>query len=284
MQRYRITAIPQIHFSHTFVSDNYKNRWYGQSNVVEVTYCLSGILHLTVGDKAYHAYPGDVICIGPQTGNELILAESEGHHSHHTVAFLLYGESVESDDPSLPELPLITHVPENASRCLDLIDEIIYCHTMHPDDGSMRCTGLFFQLLHEIGSINAREHTIANAGEFYHVRKAKKYIYEHLYEPILQKDIAAHLGITTGYLSTLFRRNEHCTVMHFINGVKLSRIRGLLETRQVTLAEASALFGYTDPSYVSHLYKKMYGVRITDAIANTNAINTEASFYKKNCQ
>jgi YesN/AraC family two-component response regulator len=37
-----------------------------------------------------------------------------------------------------------------------------------------------------------------------------------------------------------------------------------MEKEPVHLYEAAALFGYSDPNYVSRLFKKYYGYNITD--------------------
>ena len=103
-------------------------------------------------------------------------------------------------------------------------------------------------------------------GEMRRVRLAKQYIYEHINQPIHQWEVAAHLGITSEYLCAIFKKNEGCSVMHFVNCEKLERIRILMERERIPLSRAAGLYGYTDPNYVSRLYRSYYGMTLTEAV------------------
>ncbi len=45
--------------------------------------------------------------------------------------------------------------------------------------------------------------------------------------------------------------------------VKLKGVQNLIEKNRMKLYEAAADFGYTDPNYVSALYKRIFGRNIT---------------------
>ena len=79
----------------------------------------------------------------------------------------------------------------------------------------------------------------------------------------MQRDIAAHLGITPEYLCSIFKKSEGVSIMHFINTVKLTSIRSLMEKDGLTLAQAAHLYGYADPNYVSRLHKQYFHINIT---------------------
>jgi AraC-like DNA-binding protein len=119
-------------------------------------------------------------------------------------------------------------------------------------------------LLSELNRIN-RSTAALNKGYLY-ASRAKRYIYGHLNLPIQQRDVAAHLGITPEYLCAVFKKSEGISVMRFINTVKLSRIRSLMEKEGLTLAQAAQRYGYADPNYVSRLYKQYFHINITDAV------------------
>ena len=86
----------------------------------------------------------------------------------------------------------------------------------------------------------------------------------HLKEPILQKEVAAHLLITPEYLCNIFKKATGESLIKFINSVKLTKIRALILHENLKLNQAAILYGYSDPNYVSKLYKKYYGHNITD--------------------
>ena len=52
--------------------------------------------------------------------------------------------------------------------------------------------------------------------------------------------------------------------MQFVNKVKLSKICAVMKHENLKLYEAAELYGYSDPNYVSRLFKKYYNKNITD--------------------
>ena len=62
----------------------------------------------------------------------------------------------------------------------------------------------------------------------------------------------------------VFKKTEGISFQKYVNFEKLEAIKNLMEKEHVHLYEAAALFGYTDPNYVSRLFKKYYGYNITD--------------------
>ena len=54
--------------------------------------------------------------------------------------------------------------------------------------------------------------------------------------------------------------------MQFVNRVKLSSIRMLMAKENLKLYEAAQRYGYSDANYVSKLFKKYYGINITQSL------------------
>ena len=86
----------------------------------------------------------------------------------------------------------------------------------------------------------------------------------NLRSPITQKSVAQYLSITPEYLCSVFKKVEGISFQKYVNYEKLEAIKNLIEKEQVYLYEAAAMFGYSDPNYVSRLFKKYYGYNITD--------------------
>ena len=73
-----------------------------------------------------------------------------------------------------------------------------------------------------------------------------------------------HLDISPEYLCAIFKKTEGITIMRYINKHKLEGIKTLMEQTNLHLYEAAGLYGYSDPNYVSRLYKQLFGYNITD--------------------
>ena len=54
------------------------------------------------------------------------------------------------------------------------------------------------------------------------------------------------------------------TVMRYVNTLKLENIKTLMDNANLKLYEAAAIYGYSDPNYVSRLYKQLFGYNISE--------------------
>ena len=146
-----------------------------------------------------------------------------------------------------------------------LIDEIIRIYSHFPDR-KYRLGGLVLELLDEIDRRTNPNHSEKNRKESFYEYKAIKYIYDNVDKPITQRDIARHLGITPEYFSAVFKNAKGISPKQFVNRVKLSSIRMLMARENLKLYEAAARYGFTDANYVSKLFKKYYGINITESL------------------
>ncbi|MBE6597266.1 MAG: helix-turn-helix transcriptional regulator [Ruminococcaceae bacterium] len=250
-------SLPRLAFAHKFSIDRYRADFPCDFKRIEITVITEGELTAILDGKTYTAKKGDILFrygIDPTV-------ESEKYHSHHTVCFYV---DFDREKGSF-DIPHIIHSPENTITCLQIIDKIIEASILSPEN-ELLLSGLFLQLLGEVESIFSESRSGSTPGEHRYIERAKKYIYEHISEPILQNDIADYLGITPEYLCYVFKKNEGCSVIRLINKIKLTRIRLLMENNRISLAQASAQYGFSDPNYVSKLYKKYYNENITQAV------------------
>lgn len=252
MKIIELTRIPVCRFAHVFSADRYSHSFGRRESLCEITYIAEGEITVTAGEKEYRAGRGDVL-INPF--REELRIESVEYHCHHTVAFegdFKVGEGL---------TPVITGISDS-SQIYYLIDEIISERILSPENEN-KLSGLFLQLIGELIAelTGARE---SRRGELHYVRRAKRYIYDNIRLPIKQSELAAFLGITPEYLCSVFKRGTGETVKGFVNRVKLSEIRNLMEREDLPLNRAAELYGFSDPNYVSRLYRLYHGKTITD--------------------
>lgn len=253
--KFDIPIFPTIKFAHSFSADSYHGELCKCENRLEITVITDGELKFDRCGERIVAKKGDVIFSDYLTD---VLAFADKRHSHQTVCFAL-------DARVLPfKIPFLTKVDQEPSVCRFLIDKIIRTYLCDPKN-DLKLTGLFMQLLGELEAMHRQTEKNGSPGEFHYVERAKNYIHEHICEPIAQKDIAAHLEVTPQYLCAVFKKIEGCSVMRFINELKLSHVKTMMTEKRVTLAQASGQLGYTDPNYVSKLYRKYYQENITTA-------------------
>lgn len=278
MSYIRLEGMPDVCFAHIFGAEKYKNFFPKRNGFIEITYISAGRMHQICDGYDNIAEKGDFI-INPYLTD--FTAECDEFHEHHTVGFYVpfsYSEN-ESDMLSFGQenefsavskisdeilyFPICIKNREGTEECRVLLDAIIREKTMNSKK-SVGYIGMLLELLDRLNTLNrSRNDKKYNASQL-HLLHARQYIYDHIREPISQSAVAAFLGVTPEYLCALFKKGEGVPMMTYINKIKLENIRTAMEREKITLWRAAENYGYSDPNYVSRLYKKMYGVNITE--------------------
>lgn len=254
-----VSSLPGLLFAHRHEADTYHCQFAIQKKFWEIFYIAEGSLTLTVGSEELCAQTGDVVCL---LHNAKTAVTAKKFHCHHTV-----GVAVEwnfaSDEQSALLLPVITPKKNNTETLCRFIDNFIHNQMLYQASKALGSAKLL-ELFCEIDKCNRSVKGGNIPGELLYVRRAKSYIRQHLNAPITQRAIAEHLDISPEYLCTVFKKAEGTTIMRYINKIKLENVKMLMDSAQLHLYEAAALYGYNDPNYVSRLYKQLFGYNITD--------------------
>ncbi|MBO4868770.1 MAG: helix-turn-helix transcriptional regulator [Clostridia bacterium] len=246
-------TMPTVIFAHKLTAENHHAWLEWPEGALEISAIIEGYIDVSTKDHKYgRVVSGDILTNYHKVP---LRVDTDAHHVHLTTAFTF--DTAESFE----EIPLITRAENGTSQIIRLLNEIIRVHTLYPDD-TLRTTGLFLQMLGEL-CMCGEGSSACSPGDRLYVKRAKEYIYEHITEPVMQKNVASHLGITPEYLCTIFKKTDGRSVIRFINEVKLDNVRNLMETRNIPLWQAAAQYGFSDPNYVSKLYKKYYNENIT---------------------
>lgn len=259
MNHILIENIPQILFAHIFEIDRYGNTLSSEKNHLEVSYIAEGNLTINDGFQTQTAEVGDIVF---NTYRLPLLLNSQGKHVHHTVCFQLPFEFC--TDAQALTIPLITKSSPDTTKIRALIDEIIRIHTITPSR-HLQCAGIFLEILSILDECNTNRKKATSFSDLLYINNAKDYIYKNLSRHIFQSEIAAHLKISPQYLCSVFKKSEGISLVNFINKIKLEKLRELMEKQNLKLYQAAELLGFSDPNYVSNLYKKYYHINITDS-------------------
>ena len=253
MQNFTITSLPRLHFAHVFRADSYKSTTPPRTGLLEVTYISKGCLRTQKNGREYCARAGDITCDLFES-EQTFLAEAP--HEHHTVGFFV---DISPDENGLA-IPYLTEDFGALSGVRERIDEII---RTAPEDG-MRCAGLFLLLLAELDDYHKKQRAGAAASP--HAMRAKQYVAAHLHEPISEADAAAELGISPEYLCAVFKKSEGETFIRYANRRKLATIAAIMQNENIPLSQAAAMYGFSDPNYVSRLYRRYFGRTLTESL------------------
>jgi two-component system response regulator YesN len=92
------------------------------------------------------------------------------------------------------------------------------------------------------------------------VAEVKNYVAENYRKPISLNEVAAHLSISSGYLSSLFKRRAGISFVEHVTEVKIDEAKKLLLTGQYRIGEVSGMVGYEDMGYFSKIFHKITGL------------------------
>jgi AraC family transcriptional regulator, transcriptional activator of pobA len=87
-------------------------------------------------------------------------------------------------------------------------------------------------------------------------------IEEHYSEPLSTAGVAAAVGLTPGYLTTLVRRQTGRTIGEWITERKMAAARDLLTSTDLTAEQIATRIGYLDPTYFSRRFRQVHGTSL----------------------
>lgn len=91
------------------------------------------------------------------------------------------------------------------------------------------------------------------------VELAKEYVEEHYYENLTLADVAQRVGISAGYLSTLFQKQLSKGFVDYLNEIRIEHACTYLQQNYLKTYEIAYKVGFNDEKYFSKVFKKIKG-------------------------
>ncbi|MFA9463480.1 MAG: response regulator [Velocimicrobium sp.] len=91
------------------------------------------------------------------------------------------------------------------------------------------------------------------------VEQAKEFMEEHYFENLSLQLVADKIGITSGYLSTLFRQNIGTGFVDYLNEIRINHACAYLKQNYFKTYEIAFKVGFKDEKYFSKVFKKIIG-------------------------
>lgn len=89
-----------------------------------------------------------------------------------------------------------------------------------------------------------------------YTEQCKDYVYGHYREKIYLDNIADKLGISSGYLSRLFKKETGISLQNFINDVRVEKAANLLIYSEETLTGIAEYVNFPTQSYFGKIFKQ----------------------------
>ena len=92
------------------------------------------------------------------------------------------------------------------------------------------------------------------------IQKVCDYVDNNLSQDISLEQMAEFAGVSSFYLSKLFKEEKGETFINFISDKRLETARRLLSETELSIKEITAKVGYNDQNYFSRIFKNKYGL------------------------
>ena len=108
------------------------------------------------------------------------------------------------------------------------------------------------------------------------IAPAVEYIHENYSDPTINSQKIAQIsGITPTYFRHIFKKNYMVTPNKYINNLRISKAKSLLENTDYTIDEISYRCGYRDYSYFSKAFSKSTGISPSEYRKKNNTTKKE---------
>lgn len=117
----------------------------------------------------------------------------------------------------------------------------------------IKCGGLFQLIVHRLLELKQ------DGGENLHIVKIKRYLLEHYTQTVTVEMAADEAGLNPVYCGALFKRQTGMSILEYLNRLRVSRARALLEYGGARVGEAAQQAGFKDPYYFSRVFTRYVG-------------------------
>lgn len=92
------------------------------------------------------------------------------------------------------------------------------------------------------------------------IELSKKYIQNNYDKKLTLSELANHLAISTGHLSSTFKKVTGVTISDYIANIKIEKAKELIDENTYLFYEISDMLGFENPYYFSRVFKKVTGL------------------------
>lgn len=94
----------------------------------------------------------------------------------------------------------------------------------------------------------------------YLIERIVKYIEQNYAKPLTLETLANEFYLSSGYLCRLFKQKIGINFIDYLNMIRLSKAKHLLQTSNLKIYEVGNLCGFSDMNYFTKVFKKATGV------------------------
>lgn len=159
----------------------------------------------------------------------------------------------------IPHLDMNINEPCREIKNFNDVKKILDETLMHCETGSsqpvLRCAAAFMQIM----SLEAHKIEPTDDPKKIYVQNIKKYIEDNFASQDFNVDALCNMmHLSHSYICRIFSAHEGCTVMNYIENIRLEQAAKLLISTDINVSRISSMVGYRDSLHFMKCFKKKF--------------------------
>ncbi|MGI6280187.1 MAG: AraC family transcriptional regulator [Acutalibacteraceae bacterium] len=130
----------------------------------------------------------------------------------------------------------------------------------------VQCRALLMGLLYQL--VQQRESARCSPAQYRRVENIRRYLQEHMTENPTMDELSTKAGCSNAHFRMLFRKVTGMTVSQYLNFIRVSKAKDLLEAGEANVTEAAERTGFHDVYYFSRVFRRVMGCPPSDFLWN----------------
>lgn len=235
----------------------------------EIIYIRQGNLQIFIEEHEYSGKAGSIFLVNPKELH--FMRSSDLSTAYYTLLFPLELISFQSEDEleqtllsplRSGQLLLVNQLTEGGllQELGGLFDELILLNEQKPPYYQLKTRILlltFLSRMMEYGLFTMPKSPGSQTGR---QKELLLYIREHYTEKITLQTLSEQFHLSEKYISRYFKEHFYLTFSDYLNHLRLTCAKRLLETTELSVTEISLCSGFPNVSYFIRTFKKYYGI------------------------
>lgn len=227
---------------------------------IEILYFLEGEADVYHNAELTHATPGDIL-IFPANCLHAVLAKEALYDCLIVDRGLCLSAGVDTSTLSFPFAVRDRKLTSLYQRVAEEVTSPEKKYRIPAVRGAV--LSFMAYLCRNYASESATEESRSVEG----IRKAIRYIRDHMAEPITVDRLATTVGFSKFHFAREFKRVTSYTVVTYLNLVRVERAKQLLSGGECSVGEAAVKCGFNNLSYFSKIFRAQTGITPSEYVS-----------------
>lgn len=233
---------------------------------LEIIYIKQGALQITINGQDYQGTAGSIFLVNPRELH--LMGSSDLSVAYYTLLFPLEFISFQSRDelettllqPLRSGQLIFEHEISDTTlknKLCSILDEITAINLETSSMKQLKTRILLLQFLQKI--VEYPSLIVPASGSKTDMQKELLvYIQQHYTDKITLQDLAEQFHLSEKYISRYFKEHFYLTFSDYVNHLRLTHAKKLLETTELSVTEIALCSGFPNVSYFIRTFKTCY--------------------------